>query len=161
MIIFRNFEQREYARKDFEGLSEADQKSLAIKRHQIAEDLAKRRNKINAVIENSSLDNPMKFGNEMREKALDRANINAKLERDAILNNKIKSTGLPGDIPVATTTTSAANGGVRTVAESKEKLIKRLANWVKRNPRTSVGAGVGLAAVGTGGYLAYKHNKNK
>lgn len=45
--------------------------------------------------------------------------------------------------------------------EKSKGLLYRVTDWAKKHPKTSIGAGAGLAILGTGGTLAYKHYKNK
>ena len=76
----------------------------------------------------------------------------------------IQSPNPPSPTPTETKPSSPTNKLQNTKPNKVEKskgLLYRVTDWAKKHPKTSIGAGAGLAILGTGGYLGYQHYKNK
>lgn len=180
MIILRNlgginnyFSQKEFARQDYEGLTE---EAANLKRHRrkIAADKFRKMRKTDPSLVPYSI-GIAKDAINMETDAYDayvRKNKNkGKLKTpeeffDYVNNteeieNYIKEGKEVAKNRAREVAEQASNKGKSNSTKQGEGIIKKAVGWVKKHPKTSIGTGAGLAILGTGGTLAYKHYKNK
>ena len=149
-------DQKEFARRDYEGLNEEGRKILKEERSKLAKQLAQKRRIINGVRE-ADLEtikkgrrpyhdptfpgnDPIKYSQDSRAKYLDefkRKSRNLKLS----LKDKYKA--------------------VEKDVANKEKVTKGLVSWAKKNPKLAAGSAIGAITAGGIGAYIYKKNKKK
>lgn len=188
MIILRNlgdinnyFSQKEFARKDYEGLTEEAANFKRQRRDRLAKAYMNLRKKLgneltlDSIKLNKSAMNYSIKAYDMYVRKAKEAGEEIKPASEFLENvdeqefgNLIKEHDkMQGTNKKNVTNTAkevaeqASNKGKSNTTKQGEGIIKKAVGWVKKHPKTSIGTGTGLAILGTGGYLAYRHNKNK
>lgn len=166
MIYGYELVQKEFARKDYEGLTEFQSEKLKAKRSEIAKKTLEKRRQINKQLEsaNKKLNKAGSRIPESAKKALEEAmtksreigygrTLDYSKNEAAKARNEILSPEAVQE-KVRTTTTTVDN-------KTKRNIAKRALDWIKKNPKKSAGIGLGAATLGTGAVIGYQHYKKK
>ena len=188
-MILREF-TKTFARSDYDGLNEKEAAELQQKRSKIAKELkaAYDKNKqqlntlrkyvekkvgeanINPTVQKKITNSVNKVGDKLNEPIRQAAEKRAKKAKEEILNRRNQENKLANGVSEATgnkntpksepTTTPKTEGKVDKKV-GKSGVFKRAVEWTKKHPKLAIGGTLGAAALGTGGYLGYRHYKNK
>lgn len=167
MIYGYELVQKEFARRDYEGLTKDQAEKLKAKRSEIAKKTLEKRRQINKQLEsaNRKLNLVSSRIPESAKQALEEAIVKSRevgygktldysKKEAANARNKILNTEAVQK-KVKTTTNQKVD------SKTKRNIAKRALDWIKKNPKKSAGIGLGAATLGTGAVLGYQHYKKK
>ena len=170
MILLKKY-TKTFARADYAGLTEKEAAELRAKRSELAKSLKTAYNKNKAEVNKlrtilerkigvrdlkrpkvqENLNNVIsKVRNKLDTKLTESTNRAARKHKDKILERRNQTSDLINEV---------VNEGKNN--KKTAGILKRAANWTKKNPKLAIGGTLGAAAIGTGGYLGYKYFKNK
>lgn len=166
MIYGYELVQKEFARRDYEGLTKDQAEKLKAKRSEIAKKTLEKRRQINKQLEsaNRKLNKVSSRIPESAKQALEEAIVKSReigygrtldYSKNEATNarNKILN---PKAVQEKVKTTTSVD------SKTKRNIAKRALDWIKKNPKKSAGIGLGAAAtLGTGAVLGYQHYKKK
>ena len=166
MIYGYELVQKEFARRDYEGLTKDQAEKLKAKRSEIAKKTLEKRRQINKQLEsaNRKLNKVSSRIPESAKQVLEEAIVKSReigygrtldYSRNEATNVRNKILNPKAVQEKVKTTTQNVD------SKTKRNIAKRALDWIKKNPKKSAGIGLGAATLGTGAVLGYQHYKKK
>lgn len=178
MYINRKYiplDQKEFARKDYEGLTQEGKEELKKERSKLAKSMLNTRKKLEKELSNlTSKETRDALRKSMYNSQLKTLNIEKEQKRKLIKSkislDKAKEVADKAKEATKKIAEESANNKVASEevskaaastnkAASKNKVSKGIINLMRKNPKASIIGGLGLASIG--GLIGYQHYKNK